>query len=50
MKDAISAPRPDWKKGVRLVCDGAGDGAQTDEMEYGLPSPVLKLLLKALFS
>ncbi|CAK9068128.1 unnamed protein product [Durusdinium trenchii] len=38
VKDAISAPRPDWSKGVRLVRDGAGDGSQTDEMEYGLPS------------
>lgn len=38
VKDAISAPRPDWKKGVRLVSDGASDGSSTDDMEYGLPS------------
>jgi len=38
VKDAVSAPRPDWNKGVRLVSDGGSDGASTDDMEYGLPS------------
>ncbi|CAE7033665.1 LPPD [Symbiodinium natans] len=38
VKDAISAPRPDWKKGVRFVGGSGSDGSSTDDMEYGLPS------------
>lgn len=38
VKDAISAPRPDWSKGVRLVREGEEKTLSDDEMEYGLPS------------